>query len=217
MSRGTTDIAFTPAVKSQQQRWGSRRVYAALEARGGWSADIDAALAAFIESRDSFFLATASAQGQPYIQHRGGAPGFLRVLGPRTLGFADYRGNRQYISAGNLSENPRAMLFLIDYAGLQRVKVWGRARIAEDSAQVARLVRPGDPEAERAILFEVEAWDANCPRHIPEMVPIEEHRRVVANYEARIEQLGRAAGIAAARQDLARICANSPEGTGLLK
>lgn len=192
MGRSTTDVAFTPAVRSQQHRWGSRRAYAALEARGGWADEIDASLAAFIEARDSFFLATASADGQPYMQHRGGAPGLLRVIGPRTLGFADYRGNRQYISAGNLSENPRAMLFLIDYAAQQRVKVWGKARITEDPAEIARLLRPGDPKAERAIILEVDAWDANCPRHIPQMVPLEEHRRVLAGYEARIAELERA-------------------------
>ena len=159
MSRSTTDVAFTPAVKAQQERLGSRRGYAALESRGGWENEIGADLAAFIEARDSFFLATASADGQPYIQHRGGAPGFLRVIGPRTLAFADYRGNKQYISVGNLSENPRAMIFLIDYAEQQRVKIWGRARVVEDAGEIAQLRRPGDPPADRAIVFEVEAWD----------------------------------------------------------
>jgi hypothetical protein len=172
MDRSTTDVAFTPAVKAQQQHWGSRRGYAALESRGGWPADIDAGLTEFIEARDSFFLATASADGQPYMQHRGGAPGFLRVVGPRTLAFADYRGNKQFISVGNLSENPRAMIFLIDYVEQQRVKIWGKARVVEDAAQVAKLLRAGDPKADRAIVFEVEAWDVNCPQHIPAMVPV---------------------------------------------
>ena len=172
MDRSTTDVAFTSAVKAQQQRWGSRRGYAALESRGGWPAEIDAGLAEFIESRDSFFLATASADGQPYMQHRGGAPGFLQVVGPRTLAFADYRGNKQYISVGNLSENPRAMIFLIDYVEQRRVKVWGRARVVEDPAEVSKLLRAGDPKADRAIVFEVDAWDVNCPQHIPAMVPV---------------------------------------------
>jgi predicted pyridoxine 5'-phosphate oxidase superfamily flavin-nucleotide-binding protein len=172
MDRSTTDVAFTPAVKAQQQRWGSRRGYAALESRGGWESEIDADLAAFIESRDSFFLATASADGQPYMQHRGGAAGFLHVAGPRTLAFADYRGNKQFISVGNLTENPRAMLFLIDYVAQQRVKIWGKARVVEDPAEVSKLLRAGDPKADRAIVFEVEAWDVNCPQHIPRMVPV---------------------------------------------
>jgi predicted pyridoxine 5'-phosphate oxidase superfamily flavin-nucleotide-binding protein len=172
MDRSTTDVAFTPAVKAQQQRWGSRRGYAALESRGGWPADIDEGLAAFIEARDSFFLATASADGQPYMQHRGGAPGFLRVVGPNTLAFADYRGNKQYISVGNLSENPRAMIFLIDYVEQQRVKIWGKARVVEDPAEVSKLLRAGDPKADRAVVFEVEAWDVNCSQHIPAMVPV---------------------------------------------
>jgi len=170
VSSSTTDVAFTPSVKAQQQRMGSRRAYARLEERGGWSDRIDAGLAAFIASQDSFFLATASASGQPYIQHRGGPPGFLRVTGERTLAFADFRGNRQYISIGNLAENPRAMIFLIDYGTRQRIKLWGRAVVVEDDAAlIARLAVPGyDARVERAIVFTLEAWDANCPQHIPQ-------------------------------------------------
>jgi uncharacterized protein len=182
VSRSTTDIAFTPAVKAQQQRWGSRQGYAALEARGGWRDEVDAGLATFIESRDSFFLATASVGGQPYVQHRGGAPGFLRVIGPRTLAFADYRGNKQYISIGNLAENPQAMIFLIDYVDRRRVKLWGKARFTEDRAEIAPLLRAGDPKADRAIIFEIEAWDANCPQHIPRMKAVEEHQRSPAEH-----------------------------------
>lgn len=191
MGTSTTDVAFTAAVKSQQERWGSRRANARLEARGGWAGRIDAELASFIAGRDSFFLGTASAEGQPYIQHRGGPPGFLRALDERTLAFADFRGNRQYISAGNLSENPRAIIFLIDYAGRQRVKLWGRARIEEsDTALLARLSDPTyAARVERAIVFSLDAWDANCPQHIPEMIPASEHRRIVQDYEARIALL----------------------------
>ena len=168
MNSSTTDVAFTPSVKAQQQRMGSRRAYARLEERGGWSGRIDSDLAAFIAQQDSFFLATASADGQPYIQHRGGPPGFLRVIDERTLAFADFRGNRQYISVGNLAENPRAMIFLIDYAGRQRVKLWGRAvAVEDDGALIARLADPGyGARVERAIVFTLEAWDANCPQHI---------------------------------------------------
>src|SRR5688500_2304878 len=123
-----SDVAFTPAVKAVQTARGSRAAYAKQEAGRGWRTTVDAELAAFIAAQTSWFLATASAAGQPYIQHRGGPPGFLRVLDPRTLGFADYAGNRQYISAGNLAENPRVHLLLIDYTRRARVKIWGEPR-----------------------------------------------------------------------------------------
>ena len=140
MHTPTTDVAFTAAVKALQSRRGSRAAYARLEERGGWSATITEDLAAFIADRDSFYLATANAAGQPYIQHRGGPRGFLRVLDDRTLGFADFRGNRQYITAGNLAENDRAFIFLMDYENRQRIKMWGRARVVDDdTALLARL------------------------------------------------------------------------------
>ena len=137
-ARPSSDVAFSPSVKEQQRRRGSREAYARMEARGGFHVAIDDDLAGFIARQRSFFLATASAEGQPYVQHRGGPPGFLHVLDERTLAFADYRGNRQFISLGNLAENPRVHLFLIDYAERARVKVWGRARVVEDD-QVAVL------------------------------------------------------------------------------
>src|SRR6478735_8783196 len=134
-----SDVAFTPAVKSIQTRKGSREGYAHAEQRG-WRTEVDENLAAFLADANSFFLATASAAGQPYIQHRGGPKGFLRVLDERTLAFADFRGNRQYVSLGNLSENDKVCLFLVDYAHRQRVKIWGRARVVEDDpALVERL------------------------------------------------------------------------------
>jgi predicted pyridoxine 5'-phosphate oxidase superfamily flavin-nucleotide-binding protein len=123
--RPSSDVAFTDTVKALQARRGSRRGYAAMEARGGWQTEITNDLAAFIAAQRSLFLATANAEGQPYVQHRGGSPGFLRVLDARTLGFADFRGNRQHISEGNLIENSRAFLFLIDYAARSRIKIWG--------------------------------------------------------------------------------------------
>jgi predicted pyridoxine 5'-phosphate oxidase superfamily flavin-nucleotide-binding protein len=187
MSRSTTDVAFTPAVKALQARRGSRTAYARLEARGGWQGTVTPDLAAFVAARDSFYLATASAGGQPYIQHRGGPPGFLHVLDERTLAFADYSGNRQYITAGNLAENPRAFIFLMDYATRRRIKLWGRARaVEEDEGLLARLAPPGGkPAVERAIVFEIAAWDANCPQHIP----VKHDEREVAPLRARIAAL----------------------------
>ncbi len=172
MTTPSSDIAFSPAVKSMQERRGSRKGYAKMEQKGGFATAIDANLVGFIGQARSFYLATASKDGQPYIQHRGGPAGFLRVVDERTLAFADFSGNRQYITTGNLAENPRAMIFLMDYEHRQRVKIWGRARVVEaDQDLIARLM-PADYKArpEAAILFEVEAWDANCPQHIPQML-----------------------------------------------
>ncbi len=132
MTQPVSDVAFTPAVKVEQERHGSRAGYAKMEQKGGWRDRVTPDLAAFIAERDSFYLTTASAEGQPYTQHRGGRPGFLKVLDERTLAFADFRGNRQYITAGNLSENVQAFIFLMDYANRRRIKIWGRARIVED-------------------------------------------------------------------------------------
>ncbi len=187
----TTDVAFTAPVKALQARHGSRDAYARLEARGGWSAVVTPELAAFIAQRDSFFFATASVEGQPYVQHRGGAPGFLAVQDERTLAFADYRGNRQYITAGNLAQNERAFVFLVDYATQQRVKLWGRAHVVDDAPALAALRLPAGEaaRAERAIVFTLTAWDANCPRHIPHLVPAAEVARTVERLEARIATL----------------------------
>jgi hypothetical protein len=176
MREYVSDVAFTAAVKTVQERMGSRRGYASMEERGGWSDVVTADLAEFIAERDSFYLGTASAGGQPYIQHRGGRPGFLRVLDERRLGFADYRGNRQYISVGNLSENDRAFLFLMDYPNRRRIKIWGRIEVAEDDPELlSRLVgdEPGIV-AERAFVFHVEAWDVNCPQFITPRFTAEE-------------------------------------------
>ncbi len=136
----TSDVAFTRTVKSIQQRKGSRAAYARLEANGGWETRITPELAEFIAAQRSFFLATASAEGQPYIQHRGGPPGFLKVVDDRTLGFVDFKGNRQFITQGNLADNERAFIFLIDFATRRRVKLWGTARVVEDDAALLRLV-----------------------------------------------------------------------------
>jgi predicted pyridoxine 5'-phosphate oxidase superfamily flavin-nucleotide-binding protein len=141
-------------------------------ANGGFPSTITAELAAFIAERDSAYLATANAAGQPYIQHRGGPAGFLKVLDERTLAFADFIGNKQYITTGNLVENDRAFLFLMNYAEGERIKIWGRARVVQDDeALFERLADPSYPgRVEQAIVFEVEAWNANCPQHIPQLV-----------------------------------------------
>lgn len=191
MAPSTTDVAFTPAVRAAQEAHGSRGAYAKLEAQGGFKDAVTPELAGFIAERDSFFLATASAAGQPYVQHRGGPRGFLRVEDASTLAFADYRGNRQYITAGNLSENDRAFLFLVDYETRQRIKIWGRARVVDDDPELLRRLMPEGYKArpEQAIVFDVKAWDANCPQHIPRLVPEREVRRMAAQYEARIAAL----------------------------
>jgi predicted pyridoxine 5'-phosphate oxidase superfamily flavin-nucleotide-binding protein len=187
----SSDIAFSPSVKAVQERRRSRKGYARMETKGGFATTIDANLASFIAGMRSFYLATASKDGQPYIQHRGGPPGFLRVIDAKTLAFADFSGNRQYISTGNLAENPRALLFLMDYENRQRVKIWGTARVIEDDAElIAKLFPKGyKARAEAAILFTVEAWDANCPQHIPQMLFAEDVAGVVVALQDRIAAL----------------------------
>jgi predicted pyridoxine 5'-phosphate oxidase superfamily flavin-nucleotide-binding protein len=169
------DVAFTPAVKAVQQRLGSRASYARMEEDGRWTNRIPPELREFIERQKSVFLGTASADGQPYIQHRGGPAGFLRVLDDTTLAFVDYVGNRQYITLGNLAENAKAHLFLIDYEHRQRVKFWGEARVVEgDEALVRELMPKGyKARASQVIVFDVKAWDANCPQHIPQRLEAE--------------------------------------------
>lgn len=198
----SSDVAFTPAVKAVQERKGSRRSYARMEESGSWTTQIKPELRAFIEAQTSFFLGTANRQGQPYIQHRGGPPGFLRVLDEETLGFVDFVGNRQYITLGNLAENPNAHLFLIDYAHRQRVKVWCEAWVVEDDPELtARLMPKGyKARASQVILFKVSAWDANCPQHIPQRFEavevaavIEERDRRIAELEAQLARLRAAA------------------------
>ena len=187
----SSDIAFSPSVKAVQQRRGSRAGYAKMEGKGGFATSIDASLAEFIAKQRSFYLATVNADGQPYIQHRGGPAGFLRVLDDKTLGFADFAGNRQYITISNLAGNDRAYLFLLDFANRQRIKVWGRARVVEnDPALMERLVDPGyRARPERAILFTIEAWDVNCSQHITERFTQGEIAGAVAGLRQRIESL----------------------------
>ena len=194
----SSDIAFTATVKAIQTRKGSRRAYARQEEAGAWETEITDGLKSFIEAQTSFFLATANADGQPYIQHRGGPPGFLRVIDSRTLGFVDYAGNRQFISSGNLTENPKAHVFLIDYAQRLRIKIWGTAKVVEGDAGMTARLMPADyrARAEQVILFSVSAWDANCPQHIPQLF---EAARITELLAAKEEQ------IAALRAELASL------------
>lgn len=196
-----SDVAFTPTVKAIQAQKGSRQAYARMEEGRGWATEITPDLAHFVARQRSIFMATVNAEGQPYIQHRGGPPGFLRVVGPHTLGFADFRGNRQYISIGNLAESPKVHLFLIDYTERSRVKIWGRAEVIEgDEALLASLAPAGyDARVERAILVHITAWDQNCPQHIPMRVEAEDVQaameakdREIAALRAELAGLGRA-------------------------
>lgn len=187
LDRSPDDLAFSASVRAVQSRKGSRHAYE----QALWPIDIPGDLAAFIAGQRSLFLATTSAAGQPYIQHRGGPPGFLKVLDSRTLAFADYRGNRQFITQGNLAENDRVALFLIDYRHRERVKIWGRARVIEDDpGLVARLMPEGyRARADQAVVITVEAWDANCPQHIPQRFEAEDVARALAERDARIAEL----------------------------
>lgn len=186
-----TDIAFTDSVKAAQTRYGARAHGERLEQSGRWKSAVTDDLAAFIATRDSFYLGTASAAGRPYIQHRGGPAGFLKVLDPGTLAFADYPGNKQYITAGNLMENPNAFIFLMDYANRYRAKFWGQGAIVDDDADLMqKLHHPSVPRApERAVLFTIDAWDVNCPQFITPRFTVDEVNQVVAEMQAKIEAL----------------------------
>jgi predicted pyridoxine 5'-phosphate oxidase superfamily flavin-nucleotide-binding protein len=191
MSHPASDIAFSSSVKAEQVRRGSRPQYERMERSKGWPSTITPDLMASIAEARSFYLATASAGGQPYVQHRGGPPGFLRALDDKTLAFADYRGNRQYITAGNLAENPRAFIFITDYVHRRRTKLWGTAKVVEgDEALLSKLIDPGYRAVpERAIVFTLEAWDRNCPQHIPGMLPFEDVAAAIGRLKKRISDL----------------------------
>jgi len=195
-----SDVAFTEVVKSIQTRKGSRAAYARMEQGGSWERTITPELKSEIEAQTSVFLATANGQGQPYIQHRGGPAGFLKVLDEHTIGLADFTGNRQYITQGNLEENPRAHLFLIDYANRRRIKIWGAARVVEGDDALMRKLMPADYRArpEQALLITVVAWDVNCPQHIPQrfeaadvQAAIDVRDRRIAELEAEVAGLRR--------------------------
>lgn len=187
----SSDVAFSPAVKAIQTRKGSRRAYAGQEQSGGWRTEITPDLKAFIEAQTSIFLATANADGQPYVQHRGGPAGFLKVIDGHTIGFVDYAGNRQFITSGNLADNPKAYLFLIDYVERRRIKIWGTARVIEGDESLVAGLMPRDyrARAEQVILFTVSAWDANCPQHIPQRFEAADVAAALAARDARIAAL----------------------------
>jgi uncharacterized protein len=184
-------IAFTDAVRQVQSERGSREAYARVEAHGGSETEVTEELQAFLAQINTAFLATASADGQPYVQHRGGAKGFIRALDAHTLGFVDLRGNRQYISTGNLRENDRVCLFLIDYAHRRRVKVWGTATIEPATPELlARFDSLGaKAKPEQVVRIHVTAWDANCPQHIPVKLDAEDVAGAIGKLEARIAEL----------------------------
>ena len=187
----SSDVAFTPAVKAIQARKGSRNAYARVEQNGGWRTEIDEHLTAYLAETNSLYFATASADGQPYIQHRGGPKGFIKVLDKNTLAFADYSGNRQYITQGNLSENPKANIFLIDYAHRRRVKIWGEARAVDDDPALLKSLMPQGYRArpEQVIVFKVSAWDTNCPQHIPQKFDAADVAAALAARDERIAEL----------------------------
>src|SRR5436305_1112446 len=184
------EIVFTPAAQRKQAERGSATAAARQKAEG-FPDRVTPELAAFIAEQDTAFLGTASAEGAPYVQHRGGPKGFIKVVDERTLGFADYRGNRQYITLGNLSENDRAYLFLIDFSRRQRIKLWGRAHVIEnDDALVERLFDHGyKAKPERVILFTIEAWDVNCSQHITARLTADEVEGLLATVQERITAL----------------------------
>jgi predicted pyridoxine 5'-phosphate oxidase superfamily flavin-nucleotide-binding protein len=189
----TSDIAFTESVKSIQTRKGSRPIYAKMEETRGWQIQVTQELADFIAAQKSLFMATANAEGQPYVQHRGGPPGFLKVVDGQTLMFADFKGNRQFITQGNLSENPKAFIFLIDYSTRTRIKIWGRAKVLEDQPELLAELMPSQKEyqarAEQVVVFTVEAWDRNCPQHIPQRLDREDVEDLINARDQRITEL----------------------------
>jgi uncharacterized protein len=186
-----SDIAFTPAVKTEQKKRGSRDNYQKMSEKRDWSNTVNEALEVFIAERNSFYLATATKDGQPYIQHRGGPKGFLKVIDERTLGFADYAGNRQYISIGNAAENDKAYIFLMDYLNQRRIKLWGKLRVVEGDADLLeRLSEEGyRARPERVFLFEISAWDVNCPQHIPQMFDLETVEIATSKLTERVKEL----------------------------
>ena len=185
-----SELVFPPAVRRAQAERGTAQVYDR-KAAAGFPDTVTPELAAFIAEQDTAFLATTSADGAPYIQHRGGPKGFIKVVDERTLGFADYRGNRQYITLGNLSENDRAYLFLIDFSRRQRIKLWGRARVIEnDDALIEKLFDHGyKARPERVILFTIEAWDVNCSQHITARLPEAEVEAMASSIQQRFAAL----------------------------
>jgi hypothetical protein len=194
MRRNFADIAFTPAVQAQQERHGSRRQYARMQAQPAGDTGLGATEAQFLQQADSFFLASVSETGWPYVQHRGGPPGFLNVLSPTRLAFADFGGNRQYVSAGNVAVEDRVAIIVMDHARRQRLKLLGHLRFTDvadaDAQLVAAVVPRGYPaRAERIGVIEVAAFDWNCPQHITQRFTLEQVEEAVGPLRARIAEL----------------------------
>lgn len=189
----SSDIAFTDRVKSIQSRKGSRFLYSRMEENGSWATEITPMLANYIAQQRSVFFATANIDGQPYIQHRGGQPGFIKVLDNKTLGFVDYKGNQQFISQGNLADNAKAFLFLIDYQNKTRIKIWGEAKVIEDDPDLMEKLLKGTETSmvrpEQVITFTIHAWDRNCPQHIPQRFEANDVRAALHEKEERIKEL----------------------------
>ncbi len=187
----TSDIAFTPSVKAIQEKYHSRGIYERMEQSGGWQSEVTPQLEQFLSTMDSFYFGTATLNGQPYIQHRGGPKGFLKVLDNKTLAFADYAGNRQYISTGNLSKNNKAFIFLMDYPNRTRIKIWDMAEVIYNDKEL--LDSLSDPsykaKIERAIIFRVEAWDANCSQHIQQRFTQEDIKAITDPLHKKIKDL----------------------------
>jgi predicted pyridoxine 5'-phosphate oxidase superfamily flavin-nucleotide-binding protein len=186
-----SDVAFTPSVKAVQERRGSREDFRWDEENGAWRTTVTPELASFVANRDGAYLATANAQGHPYIQHRGGPKGFIRVLDEKTLAFADFHGNRQFITTGNLLENDRAFLFLMDYATRRRIKLWGRARVVEDDHELIRSLMPEGYRARplQAIVFSLICWDINCNQHIVQRFATADFMPTIEQLKARVAEL----------------------------
>ena len=195
MSGKTGHVAFTPAVQAEQEKRGSRKSYARMDEKDAWQRVITDDLAGFIAERDSFYLATANGEGLPYIQHRGGPAGFLKVLSESILAFADYAGNKQYITLGNLAENDRAFIFLMDNVNQRRIKLWGRVEVHEGAPDLLAKLTDEDYLAtagatpERAIIFHLEQWDSNCPQHIQPRYSRDQIAPVVEELSAKIDTL----------------------------
>ncbi|GAA6152171.1 pyridoxamine 5'-phosphate oxidase family protein [Pseudoteredinibacter isoporae] len=189
----SSDIAFSKTVKAIQSRKGSRSAYAQMEKNGSWASEVTPKLREFIAEQRSFFLASGNLEGQPYIQHRGGPPGFLKILDKHTMAFADYKGNRQFITQGNLADNPKAFIFLIDYSRKARVKIWGTAEVIENDLKLLELLLPAPGEyraiPEQIIRFHIEAFDFNCPQHIPQRFEAEDVERALKEKEREISAL----------------------------
>lgn len=184
------DFAFSPSIRAIQAERGSRQAYAKREANHDLGNTITPDIAQYLAQANSAYLATVSADGQPYIQHRGGPHGFLKVVDDRTIGFADYVGNRQFITTGNLKDNSKAFLFIMDYAHRRRLKIWGEARVTRDPQEIAKLVDEDyDAHIEQAILFRVNAWDRNCPQHIPQLFPADAVAAALGELEQRNKAL----------------------------